>query len=167
MLTAIDTLRALIEGLTEDEACAAIAALRPVLGGAAAARASTRTRLPMKRRGFGQQARVGGHTVHFRTGEYRPGDLGEIWIDIHKEGAVLRGVLNAFAIAVSIGLQHGVPLASYVHSLVGLSFGPNGTVEEHERITSARSIIDYLFRALAIEYLGREDLADRPPEVSP
>ena len=118
-----------------------------------------RRRLPNRRRGYTQKAVVGGHKVFLRTGEYDDGTLGEIFIDMHKEGAAFRSLMNAFAIAISIGLQHGVPLEKYADQFVFARFEPNGMVAGHDRIKMATSIIDYLFRELAINYLGREELA--------
>lgn len=116
-----------------------------------------RKRLPNKRNGFTQKAKVGGHTIFLRTGEYSDGTLGEIFIDMHKEGATLRSIMNCFAISVSIGLQYGVPLEEFVDKFAFTRFEPSGMVD-HPNIKSATSIVDYLFRLLAFEYLGREDL---------
>jgi ribonucleoside-diphosphate reductase alpha chain len=118
-----------------------------------------RRRLPNRRKGYTQKAVVGGHKIFLRTGEYDDGMLGEIFIDMHKEGAAFRSLMNSFAIAISIGLQHGVPLEKFVEQFVFSRFEPNGMVEGHDRIMMATSIIDYLFRELAINYLGRDDLA--------
>lgn len=124
---------------------------------------SVRHRLPKKRRGFTQEARIGGHKVFLRTGEYRDGSLGEIFIDMHKEGAAFRSLMNCFAISVSMGLQHGVPIASYVEQFTFTRFEPQGPVEGHPNIKFATSIIDYVFRLLGVEYLNRYDLAHVPP----
>ncbi len=125
---------------------------------------TVRHRLPKKRRGFTQEARVAGHKVFLRTGEYDDGSLGEIFIDMHKEGAAFRSLMNCFAISVSMGLQHGVPLASYVEQFTFTRFEPQGVVEGHPNIKFATSIIDYIFRTLGVEHLKRYDLAHVPPE---
>lgn len=117
-----------------------------------------RRRLPDRRKGYTQKAVVGGHKIFLRTGEYDDGTLGEIFVDMHKEGAAFRSLMNAFAIAISIGLQHGVPLERFVDQFVFSRFEPNGMVAGHDRIKMATSIIDYVFRELAISYLGRDDL---------
>jgi ribonucleoside-diphosphate reductase alpha chain len=118
-----------------------------------------RTRLPKRRTGFTQEARVGGHKVFLRTGQYEDGTLGEIFIDMHKEGAAYRSMMNCFAIAVSMGLQYGVPLEDLVDQFTFTRFEPHGRVEGHENLRVCTSIIDYVFRALGIEYLDRTDLA--------
>ncbi len=118
-----------------------------------------RRRLPNRRKGYTQKAVVGGHKVFLRTGEYDDGALGEIFVDMHKEGAAFRSLMNAFAIAVSMGLQHGVPLEKFVEQFVFARFEPNGMVEGHDRIMMATSVVDFIFRELAINYLGRDDLA--------
>jgi ribonucleoside-diphosphate reductase alpha chain len=123
-----------------------------------------RRRLPDRRRGFTQKAVVGGHKVFLRTGEYDDGTLGEIFVDMHKEGAAFRSLMNAFAISVSIGLQHGVPLEKFAEQFLFARFEPNGMVAGHERIKMATSIIDYIFRELSISYLNRSDLAHVSPE---
>lgn len=117
--------------------------------------------LPAKRRGWTQKNNVGGQSLYVRTGEYPDGTLGEIFIDLAKEGATLRSLVNCFAIAVSMGLQHGVPLEEYVDKFVFTRFEPAGMVD-HENIKSATSIVDYIFRLLALEYLDREDLVQVP-----
>ncbi|MBK8253543.1 MAG: vitamin B12-dependent ribonucleotide reductase [Polyangiaceae bacterium] len=122
-----------------------------------------RVRLPKRRDGFTQEARVGGHKIYVRTGEYVDGMLGEIFIDLHKEGAAFRSLMNCFAMAVSLGLQYGVPLQSFVEQFVFTRFEPQGVVEGHDNIRMATSIVDYIFRMLGIEYLGRYDLAHVPP----
>ncbi len=129
----------------------------------AAGMAPPRFLLPARRHGWTQEARIGGHKVFLRTGEYEDGTLGEIFIDLAKEGATLRGVLASFAIAVSKGLQFGVPLEEFVDTFNFQTFEPRGMVEGHPNIKMANSIIDYVFRALAIEYLHRDDLAQVPP----
>ncbi len=126
--------------------------------------ATVRHRLPKKRRGFTQEARVGGHKVFLRTGEYNDGSIGEIFIDMHKEGAAFRSLMNCFAISVSMGLQHGVPLESYVEQFTFTRFEPAGPVEGHPNIKFSTSMIDYVFRVLGVEYQKRYDLAHVPPQ---
>ena len=116
-------------------------------------------KLPSRRKGYTQKAKIGGNTIFLRTGEYDDGRLGEIFIDMNKEGATLRALLNNFAIAVSLGLQYGVPLEEYVHAFTFTKFEPAGMVIGNDAIKSATSILDYIFRELAISYLGRHDLA--------
>jgi ribonucleoside-diphosphate reductase alpha chain len=118
-----------------------------------------RRRLPDRRKGYTQKAMVGGHKVFLRTGEYQDGSLGEIFVDMHKEGAAFRSLMNSFAIAISIGLQHGVPLEKFVDQFIFSRFEPNGMVMGNDRIKMSTSVIDYLFRELAITYLDRTDLA--------
>ena len=125
-----------------------------------------RRRMPDRRSGYTQKAIVGGHKVYLRTGDYRDGALGEIFIDMHKEGAAFRSLMNNFAIAVSLGLQHGVPLEEYVEAFTFTRFEPNGPVVGHDNIKMATSIIDYIFRELAVSYLGRYDLAQVQPSMS-
>jgi ribonucleoside-diphosphate reductase alpha chain len=120
--------------------------------------------LPTRRHGFTQEAKVGGHKIFVRTGEYPDGTLGEVFIDLAKEGATLRGILGCFAIAVSKGLQYGVPLEEFVESFTFQTFEPRGMVEGHPNIKMANSIVDYVFRALGLEYLGRTDLVQVPPQ---
>ena len=119
--------------------------------------------LPEKRVGWTQEAKIGGHKVYLRTGEYPDGTLGEVFIDIAKEGATLKGVLGCFAIAVSKGLQYGVPLEEFVDTFTFQTFEPRGMVEGHENIKMSNSIIDYVFRALGLEYLDRTDIVQVPP----
>ncbi len=119
--------------------------------------------LPARRNGFNQEARVGGHKLYLRTGEYEDGTLGEIFIDLAKEGATLKGIISCFAIAVSKGLQYGVPLEEFVDTFTFQTFEPRGMVEGHPNIKMANSIIDYVFRALGVEYLQRDELAQVPP----
>jgi ribonucleoside-diphosphate reductase alpha chain len=119
--------------------------------------------LPGRRGGYTQEARIGGHKVYLRTGEYDDGTLGEVFIDLAKEGATLRGILSCFAIAVSKGLQFGVPLEEFVDTFTFQTFEPRGLVEGHPNIKMANSIVDYVFRALAVEYLRRDELAQVPP----
>ncbi|MEW5764000.1 MAG: vitamin B12-dependent ribonucleotide reductase [Acidobacteriota bacterium] len=123
-----------------------------------------RKRLPKKRHGFTQEARVGGQKVYLRTGEYEDGRLGELFIDMHKEGAAFRSLMNCFAIAVSLGLQYGVPLEEYVDCFTFTRFEPQGPVSDHPNIKYATSVIDYLFRVLGMEYLGRTDFVQVKPE---
>jgi ribonucleoside-diphosphate reductase alpha chain len=120
--------------------------------------------LPSRRQGWTQEAKVGGHKIFLRTGEYGDGTLGELFIDLAKEGATLRGILGCFAIAVSKGLQYGVPLEEFVESFTFQTFEPRGMVEGHPNIKMANSIIDYVFRSLGMEYLGRTDLVQVPPK---
>lgn len=122
-----------------------------------------RKTLPGKRGGFTQKATVGGQTIFVRTGEYEDGTLGEIFVDLHKEGATLRSLMNCFSIAVSLGLQYGVPLEEYVDKFTFTRFEPAGMVTGHENIKNATSIIDYIFRMLGFEYLGREEFVQIPP----
>jgi ribonucleoside-diphosphate reductase alpha chain len=123
-----------------------------------------RRRLPDRRAGYTQKSRIGNHKVYIRTGEYEDGTLGEIFIDMHKEGAAFRSMTNCFAIAVSLGLQHGVPLEEYVDAFLFTRFEPNGVVQGNPYIKMSTSIIDYIFRELAVTYLGRNDLAHVQPE---
>jgi ribonucleoside-diphosphate reductase alpha chain len=123
-----------------------------------------RRRLPDRRAGYTQKARIGNHKIYLRTGEYEDGSLGEIFLDMHKEGAAFRSMTNCFAIAISLGLQHGVPLEEYVDAFVFTRFEPNGMVQGNPHIKMTTSIIDYIFRELAISYLGRQDLAQVEPE---
>ena len=123
-----------------------------------------RRRLPDRRAGYTQKARIGHHKIYLRTGEYEDGTLGEIFIDMHKEGAAFRSMTNCFAIAVSLGLQHGVPLEEFVDAFLFTRFEPNGVVQGNPHIKMTTSIIDYIFRELAITYLGRYDLAHVMPE---
>ncbi len=122
-----------------------------------------RKKLPQKRHGFTQKAKVGGHTIFVRTGEYDDGKLGEIFIDMHREGATFRSLMNCFSIAVSIGLQYGVPLEEYVDKFTFTRFEPAGFVEGHDNIKNATSIIDYIFRMLGFEYLHMNELVQVQP----
>ena len=128
--------------------------------------ATDRKRLPDRRKGYIQKATVGGHKVYLHTGEFDEGTLGEIFIDMHKEGAAFRSLMNNFAIAISIGLQYGVPLDEFVDAFVFTRFEPAGEVTGNDRITKATSILDYIFRELAVSYLAREDLAELGDHVS-
>jgi len=123
-----------------------------------------RLRLPDRRKGYTQKATVGGHKVYLRTGEYEDGRAGEIFIDMHKEGAAFRSLMNNFAIAISIALQYGVPLEEFVEAFTFTRFEPSGMVEGNDSIKMATSILDYIFRELAVSYLGRNDLAHVQPE---
>jgi ribonucleoside-diphosphate reductase alpha chain len=123
-----------------------------------------RRRLPDRRAGYTQKARIGNHKMYLRTGEYEDGTLGEIFLDMHKEGAAFRSMTNCFAIAVSLGLQHGVPLDEFVDAFIFTRFEPNGIVQGNPHIKMTTSIIDYIFRELAVTYLGRHDLAHVRPE---
>jgi len=131
-------------------------------------RSAERRRLPHRRKGYTQKATVGGHKVYLRTGEYEDGSLAELFIDMHKEGSAFRSLMNNFAIAVSIGLQYGVPLEEFVEAFTFTRFEPAGMVEGNETIKMATSIVDYIFRELAISYLGRTDLAHvQPADLQP
>jgi ribonucleoside-diphosphate reductase alpha chain len=121
--------------------------------------ASQRRKLPNRRKGYTQKASVGGHKIYLRTGEYDDGSIGEIFIDMHKEGASFRSLMHNFAMAISIGLQYGVPLEEYVEAFTFTRFDPSGMVEGNQTIKMATSILDYIFRELAITYMGRHDLA--------
>ncbi|HXA39853.1 MAG TPA: ribonucleotide reductase [Phenylobacterium sp.] len=123
----------------------------------------TRRKLPDRRKGYIQKAAVGGHKVYLHTGEYDDGELGEIFIDMHKEGAAFRSLMNNFAIAISIGLQYGVPLDEFVDAFVFTRFEPAGPVTGNDTVRSATSILDYIFRELGVSYLGRKDLATGDP----
>ncbi|AWD20621.1 vitamin B12-dependent ribonucleotide reductase [Fuscovulum blasticum] len=125
---------------------------------------SHREKLPERRKGYTQKAIVGGHKVYLRTGEYQDGSLGEIFIDMHKEGAGFRAMMNNFAIAVSVGLQYGVPLEEFVEAFTFTRFEPAGMVQGNDSIKNATSILDYIFRELAISYLDRTDLAHVAPK---
>ncbi len=124
---------------------------------------ASRHKLPHRRKGYTQKALIGGHKVYVRTGEYDDGRLGEIFIDMHKEGAAFRAMMNNFAISISIGLQYGVPLEEFVEAFVFTRFEPQGMVEGNEVIKMATSILDYIFRELAVSYLGRTELAHVEP----
>jgi ribonucleoside-diphosphate reductase alpha chain len=127
-----------------------------------------RRRLPQRRKGYTQKAIVGGHKVYLRTGEYEDGRVGEIFIDMHKEGAAFRSLMNNFAIAISIALQYGVPLEEFVEAFTFTRFEPSGIVEGNDAIKMATSVLDYIFRELAVSYLGRTDLAHvEPGDVLP
>ncbi|MBU6448467.1 MAG: TSCPD domain-containing protein [Rhodospirillales bacterium] len=152
----------------------ALAALVPVMPARPAApvaprRASTREMLPTRRSGYTQKVAVGGHKLFLSTGEYKDGRLGEIFIALHKEGSAFRGLMDAFAISISIGLQHGVSLEDYVEAFTFTRFGPAGAVEGDPAVPAATSMLDYVFRNLAVNYLGQTNLApasiDEPDSV--
>ena len=124
-----------------------------------------REKLPNRRKGYTQKAVVGGHKVYLRTGEFEDGRLGEIFIDMHKEGAAFRSLMNNFAIAISLGLQYGVPLDEFVEAFTFTRFEPAGLVQGNEAIKNATSILDYIFRELAVSYLDRNDLAHVDPSA--
>ena len=121
-----------------------------------------RIKMPDRRKGYIQKVTIGNHKVYLHTGEYNDGKLGEIFIDTSKEGELVKALMNNFAIAISLGLQYGVPLDEFVNAYVGTKFEPSGKIEGNDRILSASSILDYIFRELAISYSGREDLAHTP-----
>ncbi len=123
-----------------------------------------RQRLPFRRSGYTQKVKIGGQSVYLRTGEYENGQLGEIFIDMHREGAAFRSLMNCFAIAISLGLQHGVPLEEFVDAFVYTKFEPSGMVNGSPHVKMTTSLIDYIFRELAVTYLGRDDLAHVAPE---
>ncbi len=159
----------------QEEAAEALAADKPMAARASVAaeriverivervRAQEREKLPNRRKSYTQKATVGGHKVYLHTGEYDDGRLGEIFIDMHKEGAAFRSLMNNFAIAISLGLQYGVPLEEYVEAFTFTRFEPAGLVQGNETIKNATSILDYIFRELAVSYLGRNDLAHVDP----
>tara|TARA_B100001250_G_scaffold311671_1_gene273654 strand:- start:487 stop:1317 length:831 start_codon:yes stop_codon:yes gene_type:complete len=118
--------------------------------------------MPDRRKGYIQKATIGDHKVYLHTGEYEDGKIGEIFIDTSKEGELVKALMNNFAIAISLGLQYGVPLDEFINAYVGTKFEPSGKVHGNDRILSATSILDYIFRELAISYLNREDLAHTP-----
>src|SRR5699024_3949036 len=118
-----------------------------------------RKRLPDRRMGYTQKVKIGGQSVYLRTGEYENGQLGEIFIDMHREGAAFRSLTNCFAIAISLGLQHGVPLEEYVDAFTFTKFDPSGPVQGSPHIKTTTSVIDFIFRELAVTYMGRDDLA--------
>jgi ribonucleoside-diphosphate reductase alpha chain len=153
---------------TKKEAAAADEAPAPMAVVKAGVRPEgDRVRLPKKRRGFTQEALVGGHKVFLRTGEYEDGTLGEIFIDMHKEGAAFRSLMNCFAMSVSVGLQYGVPLETFVEQFTFTRFEPHGPVGGHPNIKFATSIVDYIFRVLGVEYLQRYDFAQVKPAEAP
>ncbi len=121
-----------------------------------------RFQMPDRRKGYIQKATIGDHKVYLHTGEYNDGKIGEIFIDTNKEGELVKALMNNFAIAISLGLQYGVPLEEYVDAFLDTKFEPSGKVYGNDRILSATSILDYIFRELAVSYLGKEDLAHTP-----
>jgi len=125
-------------------------------------RINNRTRMPDRRKGYIQKVTIGDHKVYLHTGEYDDGKIGEIFIDTNKEGELVKALMNNFAIAISLGLQYGVPLDEFVDAFIETKFEPSGEIKGNDRILSASSILDYIFRELAISYLGREDLAHTP-----
>ena len=129
-------------------------------------KSNARFRMPDRRKGYIQKAQIGDHKVYLHTGEYDDGKIGEIFIDTNKEGELVKAMMNNFAIAISLGLQYGVPLEEYVDAFIDTKFEPSGNVIGNDRILSASSILDYVFRELAISYLGKEDLAHTPSIAS-
>tara|TARA_B100001989_G_C24525677_1_gene458512 strand:- start:613 stop:1428 length:816 start_codon:yes stop_codon:yes gene_type:complete len=127
---------------------------------------NSRFKMPDRRKGYIQKAQIGDHKVYLHTGEYDDGKIGEIFIDTNKEGELVKAMMNNFAIAISLGLQYGVPLDEYVDAFLDTKFEPSGNVIGNDRILSASSILDYVFRELAISYLGKEDLAHTPSIAS-
>jgi len=145
-------------------AAACLEATPQELPGMPSAPRGIRRALPNRRSGYTQKAKIGGHSVFVRTGEYDDGSIGEIFLDMHKEGAAFRSILNSFAIAVSLGLQYGVPLEEYVDAFTFTRFEPNGMVQGHDYIKMSTSVLDYIFRDLAIAYLDRHELGQVKPE---
>jgi ribonucleoside-diphosphate reductase alpha chain len=127
---------------------------------------NARFKMPDRRKGYIQKAQIGNHKVYLHTGEYDDGKIGEIFIDTNKEGELVKAMMNNFAIAISLGLQYGVPLEEYVDAFINTKFEPSGNVVGNDRILSASSILDYVFRELAISYLGKEELAHTPSIAS-
>ena len=127
---------------------------------------NARFKMPDRRKGYIQKAQIGDHKVYLHTGEYDDGKIGEIFIDTNKEGELVKAMMNNFAIAISLGLQYGVPLDEYVDAFIDTKFEPSGKVIGNDRILSASSILDYVFRELAISYLGKEELAHTPSIAS-
>ena len=121
-----------------------------------------RSKMPDRRKGYIQKVSIGNHKIYLHTGEYDDGKVGEIFIDMNKEGELVKALMNNFAIAISLGLQYGVPLDEFVDAFIETKFEPSGEIKGNDRILSASSILDYIFRELAISYLGREDLAHTP-----
>jgi len=121
-----------------------------------------RSKMPDRRKGYIQKISIGDHKIYLHTGEYDDGKVGEIFIDMNKEGELVKSLMNNFAIAISLGLQYGVPLDEFVDAFIETKFEPSGEIKGNDRILSASSILDYIFRELAISYLGREDLAHTP-----
>ena len=123
---------------------------------------TNRFKMPDRRKGYIQKVSIGDHKIYLHTGEYDDGKVGEIFIDMNKEGELVKALMNNFAIAISLGLQYGVPLDEFVDAFIETKFEPSGEIKGNDRILSASSILDYIFRELAISYLGREDLAHTP-----
>jgi len=123
---------------------------------------NVRSKMPDRRKGYIQKVSIGDHKIYLHTGEYDDGKVGEIFIDMNKEGELVKALMNNFAIAISLGLQYGVPLDEFVDAFIETKFEPSGKIKGNDRILSASSILDYIFRELAISYLGREDLAHTP-----
>lgn len=123
---------------------------------------TSRQQLPNKRTGYTQKFKLNGQTLYLRTGNYPDGSLGEIYCDIAKQGSFIRSMLSAFCIAISVGLQHGVPLEDFARHFLATKFEPGGMVQGHDRISMASSILDLIFKDLSIEYLGKEELANKP-----
>ena len=137
-----------------------------VLNNAFKEKITKRFGMPDRRKGYIQKATIGDHKVYLHTGEYEDGKIGEIFIDTSKEGELVKALMNNFAIAISLGLQYGVPLDEFVSAFIGTKFEPSGKVQGNDRILSASSILDYIFRELAISYLNREDLAHTPSIIN-
>jgi len=167
-----DSIVALQTGSLEDNEDAAAPAqpapeksmMEPELPGMPQSPRGLRKSLPNRRKGYTQKAKIAGHSVFLRTGEYEDGSVGEIFLDMHKEGAAFRSILNSFAIAVSLGLQYGVPLEEYIDAFTFTKFEPNGVVQGHDYIKMATSVLDYIFRDLAISYQNRHELGQIKPE---
>ena len=123
---------------------------------------NNRAKMPDRRKGYIQKVSIGDHKIYLHTGEYDDGKVGEIFIDMNKEGVLVKALMNNFAIAISLGLQYGVPLDEFVDAFIETKFEPSGEIKGNDRILNASSILDYIFRELAISYLGREDLAHTP-----
>jgi len=123
---------------------------------------NNRFKMPDRRKGYIQKVSIGNHKIYLHTGEYNDGKVGEIFIDMNKEGELVKALMNNFAIAISLGLQYGVPLDEFVDAFIETKFEPSGEIKGNDRILTASSILDYIFRELAISYLGREDLAHTP-----
>ena len=121
-----------------------------------------RSKMPDRRKGYIQKVTIGNHKIYLHTGEYEDGKVGEIFVDMNKEGELVKALMNNFAIAISLGLQYGVPLDEFVDAFIETKFEPSGEIKGNDRILNASSILDYIFRELAISYLGREDLAHTP-----
>ncbi len=128
---------------------------------------SYRSKMPDRRKGYIQKITIGDHKIYLHTGEYDDGKVGEIFIDMNKEGELVKALMNNFAIAISLGLQYGVPLDEFVDAFIETKFEPSGEIKGNDRILNASSILDYIFRELAISYLGREDLAHTPSIKKP